>query len=178
MGVIQREVYFIHDAASQAVKIGYSSDVPSRKSGLQTGNPNPLVILGSLPGGRTDEQRFHELFGDYRKLGEWFRGTEEALATMRELLVLNGSPRTVQEELERRNNCRYGLRGVEVCRAGAGLERWVILHSSWGAADSLLLTVYLKGFDRSWTSVFSAEDCYLMAEWPVTCRCWVEAEFV
>ena len=38
-------VYFILDETSNAIKIGKANDIDERISGLQTGNPNELILL-------------------------------------------------------------------------------------------------------------------------------------
>jgi hypothetical protein len=39
---------------------------------LQTGNPNPLRLLGHLCGSRTHEKLLHSRFTQFRIQGEWF----------------------------------------------------------------------------------------------------------
>lgn len=64
-------VYFISDGRS--VKIGYTSDDPRKRLGeIQTGNPNQLSIVHTVPGTREDEKSFHKLFEKHRQSGEWF----------------------------------------------------------------------------------------------------------
>ena len=74
---IESNVYFILDEKSNALKIGYAADVDSRFSSIQTGNPNPLVILHTIKC-RSErhaanlEKELHIRFGQYRLRGEWF----------------------------------------------------------------------------------------------------------
>lgn len=68
-------IYFIADHQMQAIKIGYSKNVPDRLSTLQTASARPLVLLGTMPGSVYDEQRLHRRFE--RLHGEWFRPTGE-----------------------------------------------------------------------------------------------------
>lgn len=79
-------VYFLHDDRSEAVKIGWASDVSKRRKLLQTGNPNPLVILGSIPGGRGIEAQIHDHFRPVHLRAEWFRATDEVLVQIDSIL--------------------------------------------------------------------------------------------
>lgn len=66
-------VYFILCPAVNAVKIGYSTNLKSRISSLQTGNPERLKLLTWMPGGRKEESILHNFFADYSVgVGEWF----------------------------------------------------------------------------------------------------------
>ena len=55
-------------------KIGISTNVPSRFSGLQTSNPFPLRLLKSWQTDEAEnyEKRLHRKFSRFRKSGEWF----------------------------------------------------------------------------------------------------------
>lgn len=66
-------VYFVQDTVSGHIKIGYTSKPATwRLSLLQTGNPNPLRLLITLPGGEQEEARLHRKFAVARHRGEWF----------------------------------------------------------------------------------------------------------
>jgi hypothetical protein len=85
-------VYFLSDSRNNAVKIGYSTDLPKRLSTLQTGNRLNLTLLGAVPGTLDDESRWHKTFAEYRLRGEWFRhhpslllAIEDAVRVAREL---------------------------------------------------------------------------------------------
>jgi hypothetical protein len=71
-------VYFV--AAGSRVKIGWSKKVAARMAQLQVGSPEPLKLLGVMPGGRLAEKRLHERFAASRLSGEWFDATPELLA--------------------------------------------------------------------------------------------------
>jgi hypothetical protein len=66
-------IYFIKDAVTQAVKIGYSKNAKKRLNGLQTATPNQLVLLGTIPGGLEHEAEFHRRFEKLQLQGEWFK---------------------------------------------------------------------------------------------------------
>lgn len=66
-------VYFIQAAESGRVKIGIAANPVRRLAELQTGSPEPLRILGVIPGGARLESQLHARFADDRLHGEWFR---------------------------------------------------------------------------------------------------------
>ncbi|MDR8394640.1 GIY-YIG nuclease family protein [Aliifodinibius sp. S!AR15-10] len=74
-------VYLRKEQGTSYYKIGYSSTesgVKSRRSGLQTGNPRPLVLKGYFPVSSTKtESKIHEYFDSSRREGEWFELTEQ-----------------------------------------------------------------------------------------------------
>ncbi len=65
-------IYFISDS-SGLVKIGYSRNVDKRMQVLATGSPRALQVLLTIPGTRSDEGAFHEMFKADHMRGEWFR---------------------------------------------------------------------------------------------------------
>lgn len=66
---------------SCAVKVGYADyNVYSRVDSLQTGNPRPLILLGTIPGGKPKERELHEEFEPDNVLNEWFEPTRELLS--------------------------------------------------------------------------------------------------
>ncbi len=71
-------VYFASSA--NRIKIGWSGQVATRLAQLQTGNPDPVRLLATMPGGRALERRLHERFADARLAGEWFAATPELMA--------------------------------------------------------------------------------------------------
>lgn len=66
-------VYFIQEGEDGFVKIGRSKNVKKRMKSLQIGNPRPLSVVMLIPGGRSLEMTFHELFHEDRVSGEWFK---------------------------------------------------------------------------------------------------------
>jgi hypothetical protein len=71
-------VYFA--AVGGRIKIGWSKKVGTRIAQLQTGNAEPIELLGVLPGGRFHERRLHQQFAAARLSGEWFAATPDLLA--------------------------------------------------------------------------------------------------
>jgi hypothetical protein len=80
----------------QHVKIGRSGNVEQRRKDLSRLFVVDLDIVEIFPRAGTLENEAHELFGDKREAGEWFRvRAEEATRSIRELVALR------QSELER-----------------------------------------------------------------------------
>lgn len=66
-------IYFLRSGDSNFIKIGYCAGDPiTRLKDMQTGNPQQLVLIGCMEGGRFDEKRLHGLFYEYHVRGEWF----------------------------------------------------------------------------------------------------------
>ena len=51
-------------------KIGLSKDPEKRVRQLQTGNPDRIVLVGQVPGGRKLEKAFHDMVDPFRLEGE------------------------------------------------------------------------------------------------------------
>lgn len=65
-------VYFI--TSGEATKVGWSLDPERRLRSLQTGNPEPLVLLAKIEGTKKDERRIHKSLRRARLHGlEWFQ---------------------------------------------------------------------------------------------------------
>ena len=75
-------VYAILDQASRAVKIGRTGGrhPVERLKALQTGCPNPLVLLAWTHG---KEAAYHRVLSGDRLRGEWFRLTPRVLAVVK-----------------------------------------------------------------------------------------------
>lgn len=72
-------IYFISIADDPAapVKIGHTSqDASARLAALQTGHPQRLAVLATVPGGYDVENELHRAFATDRLHGEWFRRSE------------------------------------------------------------------------------------------------------
>jgi len=67
------QVYLIQSGACGPLKIGFTAcDVAKRLTQLQTGNPQPLRLVASIPGTKQIERHLHGAFSDLRLTGEWF----------------------------------------------------------------------------------------------------------
>lgn len=78
-------VYFIQQCKRGPIKIGIAADPKRRLEGLQTGNPQPLRLLGFFAGGRAAERLLHDRFRTDHIRGEWFAPSEELLALVASL---------------------------------------------------------------------------------------------
>lgn len=66
-------VYFIQDAVKTDIKIGFCLKQPEKRlAALQTGNSNPLRLVGHVPGSEAHEKGLHRRFSRFRTHGEWF----------------------------------------------------------------------------------------------------------
>ena len=75
-------VYFILDITSGAIKIGKANNIYERLPGLQTGNPNELVVLHyieceSVEDAFNLEKNCHDKFNHLHVRGEWFKYDKE-----------------------------------------------------------------------------------------------------
>lgn len=70
-------VYFIATADQRFVKIGWSTNVEERWRQIQGVHPEPLVLVGVLPGAPRLEAEWHWRFPYLRTIGEWFRLEED-----------------------------------------------------------------------------------------------------
>lgn len=61
------------------IKIGYATNVSQRLAELQTGAPERLEILLTMPGPQKLERSLHSKFHPLRSQGEWFRAEEPIL---------------------------------------------------------------------------------------------------
>lgn len=65
-------VYFIKEKDRPRVKIGFSKDIYSRVTTLQTSCSSELMLVGFFEGTKKDESDLHKQFASDRILGEWF----------------------------------------------------------------------------------------------------------
>jgi hypothetical protein len=78
---MQGIVYFIQDTRTLAVKIGFCLRKPEKRlAALQTGNANPLRLLGHVAASSLQETQLHAKFAPFHLQGEWFSsGVVEAV---------------------------------------------------------------------------------------------------
>ena len=74
-----KHVYFIQGKLTGLIKIGQSEAPETRMEGLQTGSPDILVLLGSVPCTDFKEGEIHRTFGAFKAHGEWFKPVPELL---------------------------------------------------------------------------------------------------
>lgn len=66
-------IYFISDAATGHVKIGFSEDPWRRLSQIQSHCPGALTLRAIVEGDEAAEAELHARFAEYSVRGEWFR---------------------------------------------------------------------------------------------------------
>lgn len=77
-------------AAGERVKIGYTTNLEQRMKSIQSSCSDPIVCLGTSPGGVELEKALHRQFGHARAHGEWFSLSTEDRSTL--LRRLDGEP--------------------------------------------------------------------------------------
>lgn len=76
-------IYFIQaDGFGNAIKIGYASNPAHRIAQLVTATPAPITTLAICDGARRDEKRLHKLHRADHQWNEWFKPTDEVMATV------------------------------------------------------------------------------------------------
>ncbi len=65
-------IYFAHNKARNAVKIGFSENSERRFLALQTVSLDPLELIGEIDGDRDTEKALHTKFKKFNIRGEWF----------------------------------------------------------------------------------------------------------
>ena len=87
-------VYFVREEGSGAIKIGTSVRVRDRFNMIKSDNPNEVVLLAQIHGGRRVESILHTQFEYARIRGEWFRPVDPLVTFVSEL------PDTEQRDLD------------------------------------------------------------------------------
>lgn len=77
-------VYFVQ--SGEAVKIGFTTNMPLRLRHLRSANPYPVVVLGTIPGSVGNEQALHARFTHLRLHGEWYNAVPELLQAIAGLM--------------------------------------------------------------------------------------------
>jgi predicted GIY-YIG superfamily endonuclease len=97
-------VYFVQEAESGHIKIGYAEKPKDRMAQLQTGNPRTLTLIGTMPSYKWAEEEawHHKTFASERIDGEWFRQSEKLLShiknhTSQYLYELGETPETPEQ---------------------------------------------------------------------------------
>ena len=80
------KVYFIREGPDGPFKIGISSKMNKRMTTLQTANSTELFLMGTIKGGKKEEDMLHERFSKYLKRGEWYHPHPELIKEIREIL--------------------------------------------------------------------------------------------
>lgn len=90
-------IYFAQPVDGGPIKIGYSEDVSQRLIQLESDYGQPLALLATLDGGRTEEQALHARFSHLRfGRTEQFRPTAELLSFIGRPLLVGADPDAVE----------------------------------------------------------------------------------
>jgi hypothetical protein len=72
-------IYFIQRDDDGPIKIGTTRFMRDRLASLRVGSPQPLTLLGVMPGDLGMERHIHGRFSHLRLKGEWFEPAPELL---------------------------------------------------------------------------------------------------
>ena len=103
-------VYFVQSGPRGPIKIGVAEDIKKRVATLQIGNPVPLVVMATVPGGFELERELHARFLCGRIAFEWFeRDTPGLMETIEHVLRHGGIPALppIQEPAPRCESCGW-----------------------------------------------------------------------
>lgn len=76
-------VYFVQAGGpGGSIKIGIARNMRERMSSLQTGCPDMLAVLATMPGGAGEERFLHDVLSAHRIRGEWFRPAPAVLSAV------------------------------------------------------------------------------------------------
>jgi hypothetical protein len=169
-------VYFIRSGDAGAIKVGTTATLESRIRDLDCG-PEPLSLIGTVPGGRALEKSIHTALRPYRRRLEWFRPTPEVLDFVGRALADPEAIPSMVAELIARRACYI----EEVARAGlaaADAANWAVdricrREGMAAAADVACvtddqLTKYRQGKAR----MSALTLLRLKAEWPDDFALW------
>lgn len=121
-------IYFIQNETTKAVKIGKSNDPQKRIAGFQTAIADRLKLIGTLPGDRPLERKLHIRFSGFHIRGEWFRGDDILLNSIREILAAFNGNRNVWHEVLHRGYQVSHLAGRNVTVIG---EHFITKIRGW-----------------------------------------------
>ena len=106
--------------SGERFKIGFTESPRKRQTQLQTGNPEPVYLLGVIEGQRADEERLHAEYAHKRTRGEWFALTWEDVQA-----VLTGGMRLAVGCGKRgHERIACGTCGVTCCHAPGAFDAW------------------------------------------------------
>lgn len=103
-------IYFIQVGNDGDIKIGYSTNIKSRMSTLQTSIPVTIKLLGYICGDITIEKELHKKFRIFKVKGEWFKCTKDIIDFINENneMTLQANLKTYIELDENNRTTIYG----------------------------------------------------------------------
>lgn len=87
--MLNQGVYFILASEVNRVKIGFSDNIRGRLSGIQSGSPCKLYLIGVAEGSKLLEQVLHEKFEPFRFHGEWFKYSDSIQDFLMQYVEMN-----------------------------------------------------------------------------------------
>lgn len=79
---MEQQVYCILHHERKAAKIGISRNPSRRLRQIQTGCPDVLTMIGTIPGDGALETAFHRHFAPRRLAGEWFDDADSVVRSL------------------------------------------------------------------------------------------------
>jgi len=117
--VDQKWTYFVQSVDGGPIKIGITRTSPeARLSGLQTGSPLQLRIVGLIAGDQ--EKMLHERFAKIRLHGEWFTPTDELIDFIKQTAIAGLLKHNVQKKQIEIQQQGLTVPAVTVQDAGCG----------------------------------------------------------
>jgi hypothetical protein len=72
-------IYFLHNPAAAAIKIGFSQRAMKRIRTHRFNHLEPLYLIGITAGNRVNERAIHSMLMEHRLRGEWFKTAPEVV---------------------------------------------------------------------------------------------------
>lgn len=139
-------VYFIREG--DLIKIGFSSNVRSRVMAIINGLRGKGELLGYMPGDRSVEKHFHQMFAADREYGEWFCVSDKLLTVIETMTTKEPQPDTLKasDRLQMQEE-RYAEEGAYFIRTfldgiTPGADVWPKLEASTSIPGDRLRLIY------------------------------------
>jgi hypothetical protein len=81
-------LYAVCTSDGERWKFGVAANPANRRSNLQVGSADSLILYAAVPARRSFEKHIHTVLADHRLTGEWFTGTPETLVIAEVLLSI------------------------------------------------------------------------------------------
>lgn len=82
MNMMNTNVYIFQNLRTGDVKIGFTSDINARISGIKSGAGADIALIRVMGGGRETERWMHKRFAHLRISGEWFSYHDDMLSVV------------------------------------------------------------------------------------------------
>jgi hypothetical protein len=140
----QPYVYFVKPiGADGPIKIGHSTVPQERLMALSVWSPWPLELVGTFPGGSSEERALHQAFADLHTHREWFRTSPRLREVIAKILTEGWS--AAKTTLEPKAPVRKSPRIVR----SKEHEEFLELHRSVSKTEKNLRA---KGDDGAWST--------------------------